>query len=173
MSYGMLTKGMVLDEYIGYPATMQFDLVDQKIVLVMSKEDIEKYPLKGKFEFGFIPVYNTIFFLMKFGNNPWSSAPYSPHLSSGFEAKSFPVGKGLPLTIIQVCNEDGKIYNMSWIVLKTDFSNLLYGITDMIYKDISFDYEEHRLVIGDVYSKFETDDELAEEVDPDFRCVIE
>ena len=59
MSFEIYTKGMILDKYIGYPETMQFELTYNQIVVVMSRENIERYPLGGTFEFRFEPVYNT------------------------------------------------------------------------------------------------------------------
>ena len=35
---------------------MLFDLVDNQIVVVMSRENIERYPLGGNYEFRFEPV---------------------------------------------------------------------------------------------------------------------
>lgn len=157
----MYYKGMVFPEYIGCPQTIRFDLVEETIVMLMSRENIEKYPLSGAFEFKFEPIYNTIFLLMRYGNCPWMSAPYSPHLSQ-FKAKAFPKGEGLPLTILQVCNEDGKLHNMSFVVLMNDFSNRLYCAADMIFQTIPFSLEEHKKVIAAVYNKYSTDEELAD-----------
>ena len=100
-------------------------------MVVMSRENIERYPLGGTFEFRFEPVYNTIFLLMKYGACPWMSAPYSPHLSADFEAVAFEEGEGLAVSIIQICNEDGKIYNMSFL---TQF----FLRTSSSWKDCSF-----------------------------------
>lgn len=167
------SKGMTLDKYIGYPETMQFELVDGKLIIVMSRENIDKYPLGGKFEFRFLTVYNTIFLLFKYANCPWSSAPYTPHLSSNFEAISFAEGEGLSLSVVQICNEDGKIYDMSFVGLTTEFSNLLYCTADILYQTIPFDYQEHRKVIATVYNEFQTDEELAEQCDAEWRCIIQ
>ena len=73
--------GMTAEKYRGYPETMKFDLIDNQILVIMSRENIERYSFGGKFEFRFVPIYGTIFLLMKYGNCPWMSAPYSPHLS--------------------------------------------------------------------------------------------
>ncbi len=172
MPFDIYAKGMVLEKYIGYPETMQFELVNNQIVIVMSRENIKRYPLGGAFEFRFEPVYNTIFLLMKYGNCSWMSAPYSPHLSADFEAVAFEEGEGLALSIMQICNEDGKICNMSFLALTTDFSNLLYCTADIIYQTIPFDYEEHKKVIATVYNRFQTDEELAEKCDEECRCLI-
>lgn len=173
MPFDIYAKGMVLEKYIGYPETMQFELVKNQIIIVMSRENIERYPLGGTFEFRFEPVYNTIFLLMKYGNCSWMSAPYSPHLSADFEAVAFEEGEGLALSIMQICNEDGKICNMSFLALTTDFSNLLYCTADIIYQTIPFDYEEHKKVIAAVYNRFQTDEELAEKCDQECRCKIQ
>lgn len=144
----------------------------EQIVVVMSRENIERYPLGRQFEFRFEPFYNTIFLLMKYGDCPWMSAPYSPHLSGEFEARTFSEGEGIPLTILQVCNEDGKIYGMTFLVLMNKFSNLLYCIADIIYRTILFDLDEHKKVIAAVYNRFSTDEELAEWCEEDCRCII-
>ena len=49
MPFDIYAKGMILDKYIGYPETMRFELVDNQIVVVMSRENIERYPLGGTF----------------------------------------------------------------------------------------------------------------------------
>lgn len=170
--YEVYAKGMILDKYIGYPETMQFELVDGKLIIVMSQEHIEKYPLGGNFEFRFLAVYNTIFLLFKYGDSPWFSAPYSPHLSPAFEPIDFDEGEGLSLSILQVCNEDGKIYDMTLIALTTEFSNLIYCAADMLYQTIPFDIQEHKVVIAEMYKEYQTDEELAEQCDPRFRCVV-
>lgn len=95
---------------------------------------------------------------------------YSPHLSADFEAIAFDKGEGLALSIIQVCNEDGKIHNMSFLALSTDFSNLLYCAADMLYQAVPFDLEEHRRLIAAVYNKL-TDEELAENCDEELRWI--
>lgn len=51
---------MILEKYIGYPETMRFDIVDNQIMVIMSRENIKRYPLGGFFEFRFEPVYNII-----------------------------------------------------------------------------------------------------------------
>ena len=165
--------GMAAEKYRGYPETMKFDLIDNQILVIMSRENIERYPLDGKFEFRFIPIYNTIFLVMKYGNCPWISAPYSPHLSADFETETFEKGEGMALTILQICNEDGKIHNMSVLGLTTDFSNLLYSAADLIFQTIPFSLEEHRALIAAVYDEFQTDEELAEECDQECSCLIE
>jgi len=172
MPYEIYAKGMIIDRYIGHPETMRFDLVDNQIIVVMSRENIERYPLGGSFEFRFEAVYNTIFLLMKYGNCPWLSAPYSPHLSVDFEAVAFDEGEGMALSIIQICNDDGKIYHMSLLGLTTDFSNLLYCTADILYQAIPFDLDEHRKLITAVYNKM-TDEELAEHCDQECRCIID
>ena len=168
----VFVKGMTIEKYIGYPQTMIFDLVANQIIIVMNRENIERYPLGGSFEFRFEPIYNTIFLLMKYGNCPWMSAPYSPHLSADYEAVAFDEGEGLALSIIQICNDNGKICNMSFLGLTTDFSNLLYCTADILYQAIPFDIDEHRKLIVAVYNKM-TDEELAEHCDQECRCVIE
>ena len=77
------------------------------------------------------------------------------------------------MTILQICNEDGKIHDMAFLGLTTDFSNLLYCAADLIFQTIPFSLEEHRKVIATVYNRFQTDEELAEECDQECRCLIE
>ena len=168
----IFSKGMILEKYKGYPETMKFDLMEQQVLIIMNRENIEKYPLGASFEFRFELVYNTIFLLMKYGNCSWISAPYSPHLSADFEAETFKEGEGIALTVLQICNENGKIHDISLIGLTTDFSNLLYYAADLIFKKIPFNLEEHRNVIAAVYNKFKTDEELAEECAQECRCLI-
>ena len=172
MSFEIYAKGMTIEKYIGYPQTMLFDLVDNQIIIIMSRENIERYPLGGKFEFRFDPIYNTIFLLMRYGDCPWMSAPYSPHLSANFEPVEFEEGEGLALSIIQICNEDGMVCNMSFMGLTTGFSNLLYCVAEIIYIARPFDLDEHRKLVAAVYNKM-TDEELAERCEQDCRCVIE
>ena len=96
----IFSKGMILEKYKGYPETMKFDLMEQQVLIIMNRENIEKYPLGASFEFRFELVYNTIFLLMKYGNCSWISAPYSPHLSADFEAETFKEGEGIALTVL-------------------------------------------------------------------------
>lgn len=165
-------KGLVLPEYIGYCETMRFDLSEQQLDIVMSSENIGRYPICGPFEFRFLPVYNTIFLLFRYGNSPWFSAPYSPHLSENFKARCYEEGKGFALTILQISNEDGMIKNILLVTPSTDFCNSLYCAADIIYQTIPFDLQEHRKVIGAVYNAFSTDGELAEQCEENCRCII-
>ena len=172
MPYGVYVKGMPVEKYIGYPQTMFFELVDNQIIVIMNRENIERYPLGGKFEFRFEPIYNTIFLLRRYGDCPWMSAPYSPHLSADFKAVAFEEGEGLALSVIQICNEDGMVCNMSFLGLTSDFSNLLYCAADILYQAIPFDLDEHRKLIAAVYNKM-TDEELAEHCNQECRCIID
>lgn len=166
-------KGMVLTEYVGHNEMMRFDLAEQQLEIVMSLENINRYPISGPFEFRFLPVVNTIFLLFRYGNSPWLSAPYSPHLSENFKACCYEEGKGFALTTLQISNEDGMIKNISLITPSTEFCNSLYCAADIIYQTIPFDLQEHRKVIGAIYSLFSTDDELAEQCEENCRCIIE
>lgn len=172
MPYKFYSEGMIIDEYIGYPETMRCELADHQVVIIMSKKHIESYPLCGDFEFRFERVYNTIFLLMRYGNSQWMSAPYSPNLSRDFKPLTFNEGEGLALSVFQICNEDGRIYNMSVLGLTTDFSNRLYSAAEDIYQNVPFDFTEHDAVIAKVYNMFKTDEELAEICDEECRCVI-
>lgn len=49
----ILGKGMTIEKYKGYPETMKFDLIENQVHIIMSREHIEKYPIDSGFEFRF------------------------------------------------------------------------------------------------------------------------
>lgn len=167
----LFVKGMTIEKYIGYSQTVQFDLVDNLLVIIMNRENIDKYPLSVDFEFRFQVIYNTLFLLFRYGDCPWMSAPYTPHLSNKFEPMVFCKGEGLALTVLLVCNDDGIIYDMAICGLSTSFSNLIYCAAEFLYRSIPFDFDEHRMVIASVYKNM-TDEELAGNCDIECRCVV-
>lgn len=165
-------KGSVLQECIGRPEGMQVQLDEKVILLTMRQKNIDRYPLGGDFEFRFYTETDiAIFILMRYGNTPWLSAPYTPHLAEKFEEKKFAKGEGIVLNVLQICNDNGIISNISCMALTTDFSNRLYRDAEMIYQ-CPFNPQEYDKAIEKIYRTFRTDEELAEHCSPECRCVI-
>lgn len=151
---------------------MLFYFSKNQIKLIMSSKDIERHPLGGRFEFRFEPIYNTIFLLMKYGDYQWMSAPYSPHLLSVYKKQVFNDGEGMEISILQICNVDGKIHDVVHLVLPNDFSNFLCCTTDIIYNAFPFNFVEYRQLIFSIYNRL-TSNQLAEKCDKECRCIVD
>ena len=84
---------------VGYPG-----ITEQEI------SDITRGPLR----LGFVRINDSLFFLLKAGNNPWFDAPYEPRFKMNQldYQTNIPEGKGAPMLICAVDTASGELKEM-------------------------------------------------------------
>ena len=89
---------------VGYPG-----ITEQEI------SDITRGPLR----LGFVRINDSLFFLLKVGNNPWFDAPYEPRFKMNQldYQTNIPEGKGAPMLICAVDTASGELKEMRVISL--------------------------------------------------------
>ena len=158
----ILSKGTVLENYIGAASgiTWNIDNDGATVIVRVERDMLQQYKLGGHYDFACVPIKDTLFFCVKWGDNDWISAPFSPHLSGSFKTSVYEKGKGMPLTVLLVCTDNGVIEDMDLMGLGTDFSNEISSISKALLSE-NFDINKYRNTIETVYQEFESDEELA------------
>lgn len=157
----MLSKGQKIEQFIGSQSGFMFDIIDGHGVLfvIVDEGDVERFKLGGHYDFWCTSFNETLFFAAKIKNNPWYSAPYSPHLSPQYALTEFESGKGMPLSVALVSTADGIVKDFDFLTLGNAFSNAIYTLCEEIAEK-PFDPQRHSMTIQAVYQKFSTDEEL-------------
>ena len=160
----MFSIGKKFNQFIGSQSGFMFDIIDNCGILfvIVDEDNIEQFKLGGHYDFWCSSYNETLFFASKIANNPWYSAPYTPHLSSDYKLYEFDEGMGMPLTIVLISNSDGVIKELDFLTLGNHFSNTLYYLCEDIL-DKPFDSRRHTLTIQAVYQKFSSDELLVKE----------
>lgn len=158
----ILEKGTVMKEFIGSSSAMMFNHLDGEAMIYahVSPELLAKLKLGGSYDFACGRINDSIFICAKWGENPWSSMPFHPRLGKGEFTEFYEEGKGMPLLVLLINNENGEIVDMDMMALSNEFSNVLTKMSQDLMKK-EFDNEKHRATIAAVYQNFSTDDELA------------
>ena len=157
----MLFKGQKIGQFAGAQSGFMFDIQDSQGILfvIVNESDLERFKLGGHYDFWCTSYNETLFFAAKIQNNPWYSAPYTPHLSPSYALEEFEDGKGLPLLVALVSTADGVVKDLDFMTLGNKFSNtLVYLCEDILEKP--FNQQRHQLTINAVYQQFATDDIL-------------
>lgn len=156
-------KGKVIEKFIGGPSAMMFDCVDGvvDIFVHVSPDLIDEFELGGHYDYACGRINHSVFICVKWGDNAWSSMPFTPHLANGEFPKEYEAGVGMPVNVILVNTANGEIVQMDMMSLTNEFSN---GLSQMSHELLGepFDIMEHKATINAVYEHFATDDELAE-----------
>lgn len=157
----ILQKGTILKQFIGADTGIMFDLTDYNGTLIfnMNPSHLQQFKLGGHYDFWCQQFDNVIFFAVKLRNNPWAAAPFSPYLMQTKMPDYLPIGKGLPLFIVLVNNENGMIVGCDFMTLGNQFSNMLIKMSQSILKK-PFNPQKHRMTVQNVYQTYATDNDL-------------
>ena len=165
MKAEMFQVGDIIDQFAGSQTGIMFDIIDEMGMLffVVDESQVQQYKLGGHYDFWCTSYNDTVaFFAVKLRDNPWHSAPYSPHLSPNDTFNTYPEGKGMALTVVLVSNKNGEVKGIDFMVLGNTFSNNIMMICNNIQEN-EFNPDLHQAVVQAVYQKFQTDDELVQE----------
>lgn len=128
MNFQKYEVGKVIDQYVGVPEGIRFDLSDSGALFVVlfrnpTQNEIDQFKAGTRFEMRFVKIYNVIMTLFKIGTLKWMDTPYSPHLSKGLTHFEKPEGnQGLALTIMLVDCISGELKHLRLIGLPNKFS---------------------------------------------------
>lgn len=160
----ILQKGTILKQFIGADTGIMFDMTHDSATLIFSISplQLQQFEFGGHYDFWCRQFDNVIFLAVKLRDNPWAAAPFSPYLMQEPELPDYlPAGKGLPLFIFLVNNENGMIVNCDFLTLGNQFSNTLIRMSHSILES-PFDPRKHRMTIQRVYQAYVTDNDLAQ-----------
>lgn len=154
-------KGTKLEQFIGSRTGIMLDLNEDggQLLFIMDEEHLEQYKLGGHYDFWCTSFNETLFFAVKLRDNQWTSAPYSPFLSTGYNPSYYLKGKGMRLSIALVSTKDGIIKDFDFLVLGSTFSNAITKLNEDILSK-GFNPVKHQMTVRAVYQKFSTDEEL-------------
>lgn len=156
------SKGIVLQEFIGKAPTAIWNIDDSghaTWIYVLGDDMAEEIKIHGHYDFACVREANIIFLCIKSQKGGWLSAPFSPHLASCYKHQIYQSGSGKPLTILIVNNKTGKIEDMDFMVLGTDFSNYIEEQAESLYNE-SFDLSEYQNSIQLAYQNYPTDEAM-------------
>ena len=153
--------GECVEQFIGSSQGIMWDVDSSgaSLIFIIKEEYLSQYRLGGHYDFFFTRFNETMFICVKLGNNPWASAPYTPHCSPDFELVNYEKGMGMPVKVMLINATNGIIQQIDFLVLGHDFSaNFMYNCEDILSSP--FDSMGHQLTIQAVYQRHLTDEEL-------------
>lgn len=154
-------KGTTIEQFIGSKSGVMFDLNENgaTLLFIVDEMHLGQYKLGGHYDFWCTSFNETLFFAVKLRENQWTSAPYSPFLSKGYEPMYYPQGKGMGLSIALVSSTDGIVKDFDFLVLGSVFSNTITKLNKDILNG-GFNPVKHQMTVRAVYQKFPTDELL-------------
>jgi hypothetical protein len=153
--------GQIIEKFKNYQEGMRFELSDDGAVLQVfmetpTKNEIEQFGTKNRFEIRFTEMYNVIMITTKIGNLNWMDAPYSPHLSENLNKFQLPnENQGLGLTLVLIDCLTGEIKHLRFLSLSEHFTKNLFGVI-MEQKIKPFNIEEYRMGVSRIYASYST-----------------
>lgn len=132
----------------GYPG-----ITEQEI------SDITRGPLR----LGFVRINDSLFFLLKAGNNPWFDAPYEPRFKMNQldYQTNIPEGKGAPMLICAVDTASGELKEMRVISLGHLQSEHLHQHCRELDQKRPMNPSTYNMMVDRIYQQYPSSDLMA------------
>ena len=108
---------------------------------------------KGTFQAKLVCLQGVIFFIVRFGNGPWSDIAYTAHLSPGVDETMLPENYGVLLIVAEATT--GEVQSLRYVSMNKHFSSTLNKLIKE-QKSKLFDMENHFRAVSEVYSRYST-----------------
>lgn len=133
---------------VGYPG-----ITEQEI------SDITRGPLR----LGFVRINDSLFFLLKVGNNPWFDAPYEPRFKMNKldYQTNIPEGKGAPMLICAVDTASGELKEMRVISLGHLQSEHLHQHCRELDQKRPMNPSTYNMIVDRIYQQYPSSDLMA------------
>ena len=172
--FGSYVTGLCYKEFRcdGSSPRISLEYDEPQWILSVSYTDITDEELH-QFQSGHIAAATTVldgvlFFLIKFGSNPWCNVPYDPRLDYEYgQFRIYTFGSGAPMYVLTAEGRTGELKCIRLLRLGDALSNSMSRVCSTMMKN-PFDFTEknYRRRLKTVYTMFPTGEDMLPTVKP-------